>query len=193
MRYKRLTIGLLGIALFATHTLAWGQLGMRTGVKAGYGWATLSGDNVSDVESRKVLMGGLSLELSVLGLLNVQADLMYSPRGAQTPAGEKTELTYLSIPVVLKMKFLPVGIHPYILAGPELGFLISAKAAGHDIKDDCKSQDLGIVGGVGLEFSLLGKSVMVEARYYYGLNSINKDDAVSVKNRVSQILVGLLF
>jgi len=182
-----LTVLLVGSTVF-------GQLGIRPGVKVGYNWATLSGEGLNGVESRKSIAVGAGIELSFLGLLAVQADVLYSPRGTLFQNGSETRLNYLSIPIVIKKKFLPVGIHPFLLCGPEFSFLLTAKADDTDIKDQVKAQDLAIVVGGGVEFSLLGKSAYIEGRYSYGLHNINEEDAQpSSKNRVWQLFVGFLF
>lgn len=190
MKQKYFFICVVILSFFLVSNVAFGQLGIRKGIKVGYNLATLSGD---DLETRKAIAGGGSLEFNLLGLLAFQVDVLYSPRGASIQNGVETKLNYISIPIVLKQKFFPVGIHPYILGGPEFNYLISAKRDGTDIKDNTKSQDLAIVIGGGLEFSLLGNSAYIEGRYSYGLNDIGKQTQSDSKNRVSQIFFGFLF
>ena len=145
-----LTVLLVGSTVF-------GQLGIRPGVKVGYNWATLSGESLNGVESRKSIAVGAGIELSFFGLLAVQADVLYSPRGTLFQNGGETRLNYLSIPIVIKKKFLPVGIHPFLLCGPEFSFILTAKADDTDIKDQIEAQDLAIVvGGRGRIF-LIGE------------------------------------
>ncbi len=173
---------------------AYAQLGIRKGLKIGYNWSTVSGEMGDNAESRKSLTGGASLEFNILGLLSFQVDVLYSSRGAAAANGPETKLSYISVPIVLKQKFFPVGIHPYILGGPEFNYLISAKVGDTDIKNQLKTQDMTVVVGAGLEFSLLGNSAYVEGRYSYGISDVNKNATFSsTKNRVSQVFVGILF
>jgi len=171
---------------------AFAQIGFRTGIRVGYNWASMSGDTPDGIESRKSLAGGISVEMNLL-IISIQADILYSPKGAVIPDVSETHLNYISIPIVLKKKFLPMAIHPYILGGPEFSYLLSAKAGDTDIKDHIKSQEIAIVVGGGIEFSLLGKSAYIEGRYSYGLTKTNKEGTDSSKNRVCQIFVGILF
>lgn len=194
MKKYSFIICLLLIMLITVST-AYSQIGFRKGIKVGSNWANISNVDVDDVESLNALTFGLSLELKVLNLLAVQGDILYSPRGV-TVAGEDTKLNYVSIPIVLKKSFFPVGVHPYLLAGPEFSFLISAKSGGEDIKEHVKSGDTGIVIGGGLEFSLLGKSAYAEARYSFGLSEVIESDLPlmeGAKNKVAQIYLGILF
>jgi hypothetical protein len=180
------------ITLLLTVPSAFSQLGTRVGLKVGYNWSQLAGDNLDDVEALKSFTGGFGLEMDML-LISLQVDLMYSPRGAILADGGEVKVTYISMPVVVKKKFFPVGIHPYILGGLEFAYLLSAKHDGNNIKDHIRKDDLGIVGGVGLEFSLLRKSVYIEGRYYYGLGNINSDDQFfETTNRTYQFLLGIL-
>jgi len=194
MRNWIVKIFLIIVVVSLISSTAHAQLGIRKGLKIGYSWSTISGEMVDNVESRKSLTGGGSLEFNILGLLNFQVDVLYSSRGAAAVNGPETKLSYISVPIVLKQKFFPVGIHPYILGGPEFNYLISAKVGDTDIKNQFKTQDMTVVVGAGIEFSLLGNSAYVEGRYSYGLSDVNKDATISsTKNRVSQVFVGILF
>ncbi|MCJ7812603.1 PorT family protein [bacterium] len=181
---------MLIVLIFGT---AFGQLGIRKGIKGGYNWAKLSSDSLNNIHSIKSLTGGISLEFNILNLLSLQTDVLYSPRGSLVGNNVEIKLKYLSIPVILKRKFFPVGIHPYLLIGPEINFLLSASRDGADIKNMVNQEDFALVTGGGVEFSFLGKGAYIEGRYSYGLNSIYSD-AVSQnsKNRVYQIFGGFL-
>ena len=179
------------LSILIAGSSAFGQFGFRKGIKVGYNWATLSGDDYA--ESRKALVGGIAVEFNLLPLFSFELDVLYSPRGASSD-GIETKMNYISVPMVLKKKFIPVGIHPYILGGPEFNFLISAKAGEEDVKDLFTSEDLVFVIGAGLEFSFMANSAYVEARYSYGLNNVFRDPGQGdAKNRVSQVFFGVLF
>jgi len=195
MKKNSLILWMLIIMVIVSVSTAQGQIGLRKGIKVGSNWANLSNVDVNDTESLQALTFGFSLELRVLNLLAVQADLLYSPKGV-TVAGDDTKLNYFSVPVVLKKFFFPVGIHPYIFGGPEFSFLMSAKSNGEDIKEYVKSGDTGVVIGGGIEFSLLGKSAYAEGRYSFGLSEVVESDLTIIeeaKNKVVQIYFGILF
>lgn len=173
------------------------QTGIRKGIKGGYNWSTMTGDLFESTETLQEITAGFTLEFSLLGLFAVQAEALYSPKGAQGMVSGNTEeyqLTYISCPVFLKKKFLPILVHPYLLAGTEFGFLVSAKHVDEDIKSRINSQDTAVILGGGVEFSFIGNSAYVEGRYSYGLDNVFKDtEDGDSKNRVTQVFFGILF
>lgn len=195
MKKYGVIILMLFLVLSISVSNAEAQIGLRKGIKIGSNWANLTNVDVNDTESLQALTFGFSLELRVLNMLAIQGDLLYCPKGIKVE-GNKTQLNYFSVPVVLKKFFFPVGIHPYIFGGPEFSFLLSAKADGEDIKEYIKSGDTGIIIGGGIEFSFLGKSAYAEGRYSFGLSEITEKDAIDIegaKNKVAQIYFGILF
>ena len=179
---------------FMCSNASFGQLGLRKGVKIGSNWAKLAGKDMENVESRKATVVGVGLEFSLPGLWSLEADALYSPKGVIFQNGNAIKLEYISIPIVLKKKFFPVGIHPYILGGIELNFLIKGEKNYVDNNAlSFQSQNMAIVAGGGMEFSLLGSSAYMEGRYSYGADNVYTDTERSAKNRVLQVFVGFLF
>ncbi len=128
------------------------------------------------------------------------------------------ELNYFSFPVMGKFTFGKAqGIRPYLLAGPEIGFLSSAKTSdiegtatfsvpsqgiyqtedidvpGDDIKDQVESVEFALNFGGGIAFPL-GSSVegFLDGRYGLGLSNILKEGE-DVKNNVIYLNLGLTF
>lgn len=127
-------------------------------------------------------------------------------------------LSYFSFPVMGKFAFGKAqGIRPYLLAGPEIGFLTSAKTSdlegeatvsvpslgisetvdidesGDDIKDQIESVEFALNFGGGFTFPL-GSSVegFLDGRYGLGLSNILKEGE-DVKNNVIYLNLGLTF
>ena len=182
---------LLGSLLLVSSSLH-AQLGLRTGLKVGQTYANFTGDDAKDTEQLKSLTGGVSLELNLL-VLSFQADLLYQTRGAVWEGDDENKLHYISVPVVVKKKFLPLLIHPYILAGPEWNWLISGKIEGTDIEADAQKMSMGAVVGAGLEFGLLGKSVYIEGRYHWGISRLSDVKSLDLKDKTAAVYIGLLF
>ncbi len=186
------------IAVFCTFfligiSLSSGQMNIRKGVKVGYNWSSLRGDGFQSSEPIKAITGGVSLELSFFTVLILQTDLMYSPQGINVHNGDDIDLKYLSLPIFIKFKLPSVAIIPYFLGGLKYDFLLSAKQGGNDIKDNISPIDLSVMVGGGIEFSFLGKALLIEGRYSYGIKSIYKEDiGISSHNSVAQLCVGFL-
>ena len=109
------------------------------------------------------------------------------------------KLSYLEVPVMVRYHFEAEGTaRPYVMGGPSLGFLLSAKYDGgfgeQDAKDETKSIDFGVGVGAGVAVPQGDKTFFAEARYVLGLTNINDEIHESgestVKNRGIQLFVG---
>ncbi|KAA2243739.1 PorT family protein [Chitinophaga agrisoli] len=118
----------------------------------------------------------------------VQPELVFSGQGEKhliIPNGDRQiALNYINLPVMFQYYLIPQF---YLEAGPQIGFLASAKDKGGrltlDIKDGYNSADLGI--GLGLGFKLpMGFGIY--GRYNFGLLDVY-DGGGDYKNMVAQI------
>lgn len=152
------------------------------GVKGGLNVASLS-----DVNGSAKLSGHIG------GFANfrftnwaIQPELLFSGQGAQDVLfdDDKWALSYINIPVLFQYYFLPEF---YAEAGPQMGFLVSAKAKNDgvsvDIKDSFKTVDIGSAIGAGYKFPI---GVGVYARYNFGFTDL-VDGGVDPRNSVFQI------
>jgi len=132
-----------------------------------------------------------------------------------TGAVEETmKLDYLSFPVLGKLAFGQSKVKPYIIAGPEIGFLLSAKdkakataegeALGEkvgpitaeeeiDLKESLETFEFALDFGAGLIIPLGSIDAFVDAQYSLGLTKLNKEGELSTKNKLIMITGGLLF
>ena len=96
---------------------------------------------------------------------------------------------------MLKFAFGSGDTKPYVMAGPTVGWLLSAEVDGEDIKDDVKSIDFGIAFGGGVSLPMGNNTVFVEGRYSLGLTDINDDptDDTKFKTKGIQIMAGITF
>lgn len=132
---------------------------------------------------------------------------------------QSLNLTYLSFPLMAKFAFgggNPGAARPFIMAGPEVGYLLSAETSdfvgeiqayvpaqgggaaeinesGTDVKDDIESLDYAVNLGAGVIFPLGQTSIFLDGWYSLGLSTVNKDGENSVKNNVVTLNLGLMF
>ena len=101
-------------------------------------------------------------------------------------------LDYINVPLLLQYMF-DNGFR--LQAGPQLGFLIRAKTKVNDtsvdIKDELKPIDVGLSVGASYVFPPTGFGL--DARYNFGLSSINKESNVTSTNRGFQLGVFYIF
>lgn len=177
--------------LFASSIVISTQAQLKIGAKAGLNLANIVGDDAPDEAKTKLgfNIGGF-VEVPVAENFTVKPELVFSLQGAKSDDNDdsKLNLNYLNIPVLGKYT---TSSGFYGETGPQLGFLVGAKAKSDDgdvdVKDFYKGIDFAWAFGVGYEFAESGFGVNL--RYNLGLSNIVDDgDAdVSQKNSVFQI------
>jgi opacity protein-like surface antigen len=181
------------ILLSAVAVLAFGftnAQGVKFGVKAALNVATVNGD-FEDASSLIGFQVGGFAEIKVSDKFAVQPELMYSTQGA---SGDNADLNlnYLNIPVMAKFY---VAKSFSLEAGPQIGFLLSAKEAGEDAKDFYSSTDFGLNFGAGFDFT---ENLSAGLRYNIGLSNVTDygdifDEEISAKNGVFSVSLGYKF
>jgi len=182
------------------------------GAKGGLNIAGMSlGGDASNLNlsHREVWMAGGFVEIPVARRVAIQPEALYTMKGAEysapSPGGAigvaTLELSYLDVPVLLRVDVPTAGtVVPYIYAGPNVGFRLSAKAAStigsahqeEDIKSTTTSTEVGIAFGGGVRFG----RVVAELRYTQGLTNVVADAASSsatAKNHGFQVIAGVRF
>ena len=139
--------------------------------------------------------------------------LQIEPRYIQK--GEKSELTdptfmakstgtfnYIELPILVKAEFGESNFRPFVLAGPNIGFLISISSESfidgqsvgvNNSKAGYKANDFALDFGAGMEYRITSiLSLSSSVRYSLGLLNIHIGPD-SVKTRGIQIYIGCLF
>ncbi len=200
---KRFTAITMILGLFVMIGSAQAQLSINKGLRGGLNFANVSVDPDQDFElkSRTGLAVGGYLEVDPVGPLGVQADVLFSQKGAKLSLGSEeatAKITYLEIPVVAKLSIPLAPTMTYnVHAGPAFCFKLSEGFDPEDFADDedsFKSSDLGLVVGLGLTVNALISQVQIDARYTIGLSDINVEGSgFEAKNKALTILVGVGF
>ncbi|MCX8532523.1 porin family protein [Chryseobacterium luquanense] len=224
---------ILGIAVLST-SLAFAQTTptstsssspVRFGLKAGMNVASLSKDaGLEDQKSKIGFNAGVFANIPIAESFSIQPEVLYNQLGAKVESRDEftvlgtttrnvqsysTNLDYISVPVMFQYNFVP---NFYIEAGPEFGFMVSAKNKGDrtttvtnasgtststasytdDIdKDNLNTFNFGVGIGAGYYFT---DNIGLTARYTAGVTDVAKDrpsgsDAI----RNNNFQVGLAF
>lgn len=168
--------------------LSHAQVSLKFGVKAGLNVSDYTADAASITQSLTGVHAGVLVRLKVLGMLAIQPELLYSTQGAKYDFSigsiamqGKEKTSYLAIPIMVK--FYPLmGLN--LQAGPQLGFLLSAKTNGEDVKDTYKSTALSFQLGAGYDFDF---GLGIDARYGIGLTNIADAGGAVMKNNVFSV------
>lgn len=131
---------------------------------------------------------GITAEQRFSGAISLASELIYSKQGetvnmigytiytGNTTDKQFIHFDYIALPVMLRVR--PKGERAYLEAGGQIGYLTHNSFHLASQPDQVRSvqhtqpMDLGLIGGIGYR---LGKHVMVDGRYYYGMKSILAD------------------
>ncbi len=156
---------------------------IKFGAKVGLNFASIVGDNTGELDPITDFNFGLLAEIPLSEKFSFQPELIYSGQGSDVA------LNYLNIPLMGKY-YLTKGLS--LEAGPQIGFLLSAKNNNTDVKKAFNTVDFGVNFGLGYK---LDNGLNFSARYNLGLSDINNVDGFSDKNKngVFQLSVGYFF
>ncbi|MBQ0733388.1 porin family protein [Aquimarina celericrescens] len=192
------TFLLCGVVSFAQEVENRFQFGARAGVN----FATITGDDFEDPNSRTSFYAGLVAETFVTEKFALQGEVFYSGQGFDieettfagvivTPEAE-FQIDYIQVPLLAKI-YLIDGLN--IHAGPQFGFKINEEidtdptGDGGDFDTD-SIKDFDFQLAAGAEFKLTG-GFFIQARYTYGVSEVVEDS--DAHNSTFSAGVGFMF
>jgi hypothetical protein len=172
---------ILSLCVVTISLLATAQLG----VKAGMNISTWNGDDAEGAKSLTGFYVGAQYMVSINEKFSVVPEAVYSMEGAKDDATDiKIKTDFINVAAMFR--YNSSGF--YVGTGPQLGFLMSAKAddgtTTADVKDAFKSTNFSWAFGLGYEMK---NGLGIGARYNLGLSSIADDSDTDVKTGVFQI------
>ncbi|MFZ9386244.1 MAG: porin family protein [Chitinophagaceae bacterium] len=173
------------------------------GLKGGVNFATLGGKDADEVSGKKSNTGfyfGGTVNVPLGENFAFQPELLYSAKQGfeyretilNTTYEFNLNLGYLNLPLMLQYR--NSGFIAEV--GPQIGFLLTAKAkesdgstsSEEDVKENFKGTDVGINLGLGYQFS---NGFGLQGRYTFGMSNIADEPDTEIKNRVFS--VGVFF
>ena len=167
---------------------------VKFGIKGGLNLSNWAGDTRG--MNLKPIVGvnaGVLVQIKLSKKFDIQPELLYSTQGTKMKnvgasisdtyySGDiKWNLSYLNVPILLK--YSSDG-ESFIEAGPQVGFLTSAKASTkltqysqtveRDVKEAFESIDFGFVVGAGFNIT---PNLLADLRYNIGLSNIAKTES----------------
>lgn len=186
---------------------------VRFGVKGGVNVGNIISAN-DRADSKVGYHIGSFSEVRVSERFSIQPEILYSRQGATAEETATISGVLYSGKVDLKLSYIyvPVLVKYYVVkdfsleAGPQIGFLTSAKAdaeisavgggpaikQSRDLKEKFNTVDFGFNFGLGYKFV---KNFSATVRYNHSLLDLNKESASTkaVKNAVVQVSIGYTF
>ena len=177
----------------------------------------------TEISSRTVFGLGGVIDLRLHKNISLLMQPMYLQKGALVAdLNDNIEFpfkfAFFELPVLLKAEF-GSSIRPYLMAGPTVGYLLSAKVKGKvasitfegDMKEVTERIDFGLSFGAGLNYPLRTGTIFLQGSYELGLTNMQKGGPFEIsagpvsetivwdknedeyKNRGFQIMAGSMF
>ena len=111
-----------------------------------------------------------------------------------TSYGVNFDLTYLTVPVMANWHFGKTR-NWYLNFGPYIGFLMSAKAAGYDVKEVFNSTDAGLDVGIGVKLPISARNkFFIEYDGQSGVTNVfTSQSPTKIQNVRGSFNVGITF
>jgi len=122
---------------------------------------------------------GMTAEQAEAAGIDVNALLAQANEGVSSGSADMSEMG-LDVPVMVRYNLGEI----FVQAGPQIGFNISSKTEDED-NDNRAALEYGLTGGAGYKVT---EQISVDARYYYGLSTI--DDEGDFKANPYYVMVG---
>lgn len=138
---------------------------------------------------------GVNFPLTADKFFSIQPELLYIQQGTRATAGN-FDVNYVQLPLLVKVNFGEENLPIYVNAGPSFGYLLNDPVnLGTMTFTNPNKLDIGLQFGGGVGFGLGPGSLMLDARYGFGLTDIRNESGVAdsmnkSKNNVFQFTLG---
>jgi hypothetical protein len=209
---SKLVFSIVVICLLFIQTFSFAQQTRRRQVlsiapRVGVNISDFNGD-VANNNIQLGFSGGAMLTYSVVNTFGISVEALYSQKGAKfenTPNKFNRRINYIEVPVLARYFLNKNGdFRPNLFIGPDFGFKVSAKDVNRelangaglpdaDISSAINPVDVGVTGGIGLNFSVIESTrFLIDARYTYGLTDIT-EAAGNISNSAITLTFGVSF
>ncbi|MEO6187300.1 MAG: porin family protein [Ginsengibacter sp.] len=175
---------IFAFSLFLLHSAQAQQT--HFGIKGGLNASSLHFEDNSSYDSKIGFHAGVLAHIHASHNWAIQPEVIYSLEGAKrTVSGTdiKVDLNYVNVPVLFQY-MVNDGLR--LEAGPQLGFLVNSKTKTGNVSVTNKNfQTVAVSIPVGAGY-LTTSGLGFDARYVFGLTSINEKDNPKVQSNVFQ-------
>ena len=179
---------------------------LRFDAELGIARTTFEGEGVRDLdEQRTGWLAGLGIGYDVGGIIEIESGLAWVERGAtgsvqgfEEPITADVQLSYLSLPVALRLTPLSGrALRPSLSAGPTIAFEVRCRTAFDEsvlallvtCEDEARpSVDVGFRTGAGVVWTVGGVAMLVEARYELGFRDLDTVERLGARHRSGSLV-----
>jgi hypothetical protein len=164
---KKITL-IAAALLLAIGAFAQNQSGF--GIKGGLNMASEMNNDGDSTGSIAGIHLGFFLETQIARMVDFQPEILFSMQGGAEASGNEERMNYINVPLMFKF-YTGQGRRFSIDAGPQLGYMFSAKYNGTSVYDSgfLKKFDASI--GVGVSYKFDG-GFDIGARFLVGVTPI---------------------
>jgi len=198
---------ILGIIIAASSFTTYSQSKLSLGFEAGLNIANANQTPSTSFGSKTCFIVGALLDAPITPTFSIAPGLRFITKGNSYSGADgvaSNSLSVIEIDALAKVKFPMTDIKPYIFAGPNVGFIMSASysqtptggtSSTTDTSPNFETIDFGIMFGGGLDFKLTPTMDMFgQVGYSLGLSNIQKNNPASTtKTTGIQFTTGLKF
>ncbi len=219
MRKWKVAVMSLAIAGVTTNT---SMAQLHVGVK-GTGTLNMISGKVPTGSKKEMTFGygfGALVNYGFTRTFSIQPEVLYLQKGGRTASKTTDDYTqlaanYLEIPILAKAQFGGEKFKGFVVLGPYASYWVGGKTRSNilgaesneridfdnDIDDDGFKQnrfDIGINGGLGMQYAIGRGNIFLDARYGFGLSDMNRyktdpDGYKKQSNRSAQLSLGYAF
>lgn len=198
---------LLAVLLAVTTVSVYSQSKLSLGFEAGINIANANQTPSTSFGSKTGFIIGGMLDASISPQFSIAPGIRFITKGNSYSGADgvaSNSLSVIEIDALLKVKFPLTEIKPYIFAGPNLGFILSATysqtptggtSSSQDVSSNVETIDFGLMFGGGLDFKVAPTmDIFGQFGYSLGLSNIQKNNPASTtKTTGIQLTTGLRF
>lgn len=157
---------------------------VKYGVKAGINYSDFDIKEF-DTDPIFALNIGAFAQYELTDRFAIQPELLFTQGGAKSD--NKVYLNYIAIPIMGKYKMTNALSIEF---GPQIGYLVSAKASGENVSEGYKDYSFDLNLGLDYRFT---NNIIIDIRYNLGLNNICSVPGFDIKKQIIQLSVGYIF
>jgi hypothetical protein len=167
------------------------------GVLGGWSYGQVPGTNATGAGAYTANSGfAIGLGAETGGVIGFGINGLYSQRGFKnaTP-GFSQKLSYIDVPLYLRISIPNPVVVPFALAGPQISFEMNCDAGGTDCPSGRSKTQYSAIAAVGVRFPMLA-GLSVQGRYIYALQDLNYgtvNNQSNYRDRSFALLLGLGF
>jgi hypothetical protein len=200
--FKSLLLALAVTSIFSVSSFS---QTVGIGIEGGINLANISVPTNAITNTRTGMIAGAFAEIGVSEIFSIKPGVRYVMKGFVSTFNGITateKLSYIELPLLLKVSIPLNKVKPYFEAGPSIGFQVSATeelSDGVNVQEQdagslIESTDFGLYFGSGLGFRVAKTTELYTGfGYSLGFSGIIKGANVSVKNNGFRMTAGVKF